>query len=58
MHKERHPPSRTDLGGDIYLGKNRVAIAREYSRNYKRMLEIVEEMTSLNMDLIKRDADF
>ncbi len=41
----------------IYLGRKRVAIARQYSRNYKRLLAIVEEMTMLNMELIKRDAE-
>jgi hypothetical protein len=41
----------------IYLGRKRVAIARQYSKNYKRLLAIVEEMTILNMELIKRDAD-
>jgi hypothetical protein len=39
----------------IYLGKKRVALAQEYSKNYKRLLAIVEEMTILNMELIKRD---
>ncbi len=41
----------------IYLGQKRGALAREYSKNYKRLLAIVEEMTILNMELIKRDAD-
>jgi len=41
----------------IYLGQKRVALANEYSKNYKRLLAIVEEMTILNMELIKRDAD-
>ena len=41
----------------IYLGQKRVALARSYSKNYKRLLAIVEEMTILNMELIKRDAD-
>lgn len=41
----------------IYLGQKRVALAQKYSKNYKRMLAIVEEMTILNMELIKRDAD-
>ncbi|MFA7463123.1 MAG: hypothetical protein WCY59_08290 [Anaerovoracaceae bacterium] len=41
----------------IYLGQKRVALAKEYSKNYKRLLAIVEEMTILNMELIKRDAD-
>lgn len=40
----------------IYLGQKRVACAREYSKNYKRLVAIVEEMTILNMELIKRDA--
>ncbi len=37
----------------IYLGKKREDRAREYSDNYKRLREIVEEMTQLNMTLLK-----
>jgi hypothetical protein len=37
----------------IYLGKNREGLAREYSKNYKKLLEIVEEMTELNMFVLK-----
>jgi small-conductance mechanosensitive channel len=40
----------------IYLGKKRVEFAKEYSGNYEKLLEIVEEMTILNMKLIKEDA--
>ncbi len=40
----------------IYLGKKREPRAREYSANYKKLLEIVEEMTILNMDLLKEDT--
>ena len=40
----------------IYLGAQQEAKAREYSANYKRLLEIVEEMTALNMQLLKEDA--
>jgi hypothetical protein len=40
----------------IYLGQKRVPCAQAYSMNYKRLLAIVEEMTTLNMELIKRDA--
>ena len=40
----------------IYLGEKRVAVAREYSQNYKRLLAIVEEMTILNMELLKTNA--
>ena len=39
----------------IYLGKKREAKAREYSENYTKLREIVEEMTELNMILLKRD---
>lgn len=41
----------------IYLGKRREAQAREYSQNYRRLREIVEEMTTINMALLKVDAD-
>ena len=40
----------------IYLGKKRVDRAREYSDNYKMLLDIIEEMTILNMKLLKEDA--
>lgn len=40
----------------IYLGKKRDTRAKEYSANYKKLLEIVEEMTTLNMELLKADA--
>lgn len=39
----------------IYLGKKRVEKAREYSDNYKKLLDIIEEMTILNMKLLKKD---
>ena len=41
----------------IYLGKKREAQAREYSQNYRRLREIIEEMTTINMALLKGDAD-
>ena len=40
----------------IYLGKKRESRAKEYSSNYKKLLAIVEEMTLLNMKLLKEDA--
>jgi len=40
----------------IYLGKKREPQAKEYSNNYKKLLEIVEEMTILNMELLKQNA--
>lgn len=40
----------------IYLGKKRVNQAKEYSDNYKKLLEIIEEMTILNMKLLKENT--
>jgi len=40
----------------IYLGKTREPLARQYSENYKTLLDIIEEMTTINMDLLKADA--
>jgi len=40
----------------IYLGDKREPIARRYAQSYKRLLKIVEEMTLLNMELLKNDA--
>jgi hypothetical protein len=40
----------------IYLGKKRESKASEYSGNYRRLLEIVEEMTLINMELLKNDV--
>ena len=40
----------------IYLGKSREKRAKEYSANYKTLLAIVEEMTLLNMKLLKENA--
>ncbi len=40
----------------IYLGKKREDKAREYSKNYKKLLEIVEEMTIINMTLLKENV--
>ena len=40
----------------IYFGRKRVDRAKEYSENYKKLLEIVEEMTILNMELLKEDT--
>ena len=40
----------------IYLGNQREPLARPMSENYKKLLAIVEEMTALNMELLKADA--
>jgi hypothetical protein len=41
----------------IYLGKKREPRAREYAENYQKMLAIAEEMTMLNMLLLKENGD-
>jgi len=40
----------------VYLGRRREKKAKQYSRNYHRLQEIVEEMTLLNMRLLKLDG--
>lgn len=40
----------------LYLGRRRERKAREYSGNYHRLQQIVEEMTLLNMRLLKLDG--
>ena len=39
----------------VYLGRRREKKAQQYSQNYRRLQEIVEEMTLLNMRLLKLD---
>jgi hypothetical protein len=39
----------------MYLGKKREEKAKEYSQNHKRLLEIVDEMTIINMTLLKEN---
>jgi hypothetical protein len=38
----------------VYLGEKRLDIARSYSDNYKKLLQIVEKVTILNMEIIKK----
>ena len=40
----------------IYLGKKRELQARRMSDTYKKLLGIIEEMTTINMELLKNDA--
>jgi hypothetical protein len=40
----------------IYLGKKREGKAREYAQNHQKLREIVEEMTMINMTLLKENA--
>jgi hypothetical protein len=38
----------------IYLGDKRVETARVFSDNYKKLLQIIEKVTILNMEILKR----
>jgi hypothetical protein len=38
----------------VYLGESRVAQATRYSANYKRLLALIEEITLLLMDLLRK----
>lgn len=40
----------------LYLGDKRMATAREYSDNYKKLVKIVDEITLINMALLKENA--
>jgi len=40
----------------IYLGKKKQARVKEYSDNYRKLRAIVEEMTMINMTLLKENA--
>ena len=40
----------------LYLGRRREQKAKQYSQNYRRLQEIIEEMTLLNMRLLKLDG--
>ena len=40
----------------VYLGRRREKKAKAYAQNYRRLQEIVEEMTLLNMRLLKLDG--
>ena len=57
----KHPQAYFSLNKDgksrlIYLGEGRLPIAKKLSQNYRKMVEITEEMTVINMDLLKNDA--
>ena len=41
----------------VYLGEDREQSAKACSDNYRKLLDIVEEMTILNMDLLKQHQD-
>jgi len=41
----------------VYLGAEREQAAKTCSDNYRKLMDIVEEMTILNMHLLKRHVD-
>lgn len=57
----KHPQAYFSLNKDgkthlMYLGEVRLPIAKKLSVNYHRMVDITEEMTIVNMALLKNDA--
>ena len=57
----KHPQAYFSLNKDgktrlIYLGEARLPKAKRLADNYRKMVEITEEMTVINMDLLKNDA--
>ena len=57
--KKKQPHFSASIEGRtklVYLGKKREGIARQYTENYKRLMEIVQEMTLTNMQLLKLQA--
>jgi len=57
----KHPQAYFSLNKDgkthlIYLGEGRLPKAAKLSANYRKMIEITEEMTVINMALLKNDA--
>jgi hypothetical protein len=56
--RNKQPYFSLNKGGKthlIYLGKKREGLARQYSQNYRRLRELVEDMTEINMALLKAD---
>lgn len=40
----------------IFLGNKRLDLAQRYVDNYKRIVDIIEEMTAINMELLRAGA--
>lgn len=41
----------------IYLGVDRARIAKKCSTNYKNLMKLIDEMTLINMELLKKKVD-
>ncbi len=60
-HGDKHVQYYFSLSKDrktklIFLGNSRVAKANQYTANYRKLLDLTEEMTSINIELVKADA--
>ena len=58
-NKNKQPHFSVSIKGKtklIYLGAHRVAKAQAYSDNYRRLMGIIQEMTLLNMEILKREG--
>jgi hypothetical protein len=58
---KRHPQPYFSLNKDhrthlIYLGERRLPAAKKLAENYSKAINIIEEMTTINMALLKNDA--
>jgi hypothetical protein len=53
-HFSLNKSNKTNL---LYLGKSRESAAKKCSANYKKMMLLVDEMTLINMELLKRRVD-
>lgn len=57
--RHRQPYFSVSIGGRtrlIYLGGKRAEIARQYVANYRELAELVDEMTLLQMELLKAEG--
>jgi hypothetical protein len=57
----KHPQPYFSLNKDhrtylIYLGERRLPAAKRLTANYAKAMEIIEDMTTINMLLLKNDA--
>ena len=50
----RSKNGKTEL---IYLGRDREKQARKQTANYKKLMALVDEMTALNMELLKHHVE-
>lgn len=55
--KDKQPKFSLSLKGKtrlLYLGKRKELIAKKWSDNYKKVLGLIDEMTFINMELLRR----